>query len=314
VMQDYVSAQTYAMRTAGTRLGFAWTPNRPDTESSTQFATESGALVDRLATAIHDSVSAPQAACTGTCIAALTGASFNDGWTDFSTWSAPALDIVSAPATAVAGTPAGPLTVRLELVGVARADTQPVSVTLASSSPQGQFAATSIGPWTSTLTLQIPVGSTDASFYYRDATPGAPAVTAAAPGRTAAQQVETIVAPQEQPESVPPTPKPPALRVIKVAYTVKHGRLRVALTTVDQRRRGVAHASLRFALRRNGRWFAAASAQTGARGVAVHTHPKIRPGCYSVKLVRAEAKGFAWNKLTPKNGFCVKTSARARSA
>jgi hypothetical protein len=66
VMQDYVSAQTYAMRSVGTRLGFAWTPNRPDGESSTQFATESGALVDRLAAAIHDAASAPVAACAGT--------------------------------------------------------------------------------------------------------------------------------------------------------------------------------------------------------------------------------------------------------
>ena len=56
VMQDYVSAQTYAMRSAGTHLGFAWTPKRPEGESSTQFAAESGALLDRLATAIHDSV------------------------------------------------------------------------------------------------------------------------------------------------------------------------------------------------------------------------------------------------------------------
>ena len=41
-MQDYVSAQTYAMRAAGTRFGFAWTPKRPDSETSTQFATAGG--------------------------------------------------------------------------------------------------------------------------------------------------------------------------------------------------------------------------------------------------------------------------------
>jgi hypothetical protein len=302
------------MRSVGTRLGFAWTPKRPDTESTTQFARENDALVTRLATAIHDSATSPLAACTGTCITTLAGASFNEGWRDFSTWSAPALEIASPPVTATEGTPVGPLTVRLSLVGIARPDTQPVTVTLTSSSATGTFATSANGPFTPTLTLTIPAGSTDASFFYSDTTDGSPIVTASAPGRTTAQQVETIVPVTPPPVVTPPKPKPPALRVIKVAYTVKNGKLRVALTTVDPRRIGVAHASLRFALKRNGRWFAAASAQTGARGVAVHTRAKIKPGCYSVNVVRAKKSGFAWNRVTPKNGFCVKRPVRARSA
>lgn len=309
VMQDYVSAQTYAMLSAGTRLGFAWTPKRPDNETSTLFATESGALVDRLATAIHDSASAPAAACAETCVAALDGASFNAGWQDFSTWSAPALDIVSPAPTAVAGTPVGPLTVRLELAGIGRPDTQPVSVTLASTSPNGTFAASTDGPWTSTLTVQIPVGSTDASFFYLDSAAGSPTISASAPGRAGAEQVVTIVA-AEPPASPPKTI--PAVRVIKVAYGVKRGRLSVALTAVDPRRQRVANASLRLALRRNGRWYAAASVRTERNGVGVLSR-KVPKGCYSVNVVRVTAKGFAWNKVTPKNGFCV-TSARARSA
>src|SRR4029077_5798469 len=136
---------------------------------------------------------------------------------------------------------------------------QPVTVTLTSSSLTGTFAATANGPWTPTLTLTIPVGSTDASFFYSDTTDGSPIIAASAPGRTTAQQVETIVPAAPPPVVKPPKPKPPALRVIKVGYTVKHGKLRVTLTTVDPRRKRVAHASLRFALRRNGHWFAAAS-------------------------------------------------------
>src|SRR5262249_12648458 len=154
----------------------------------------------------------------------------------------------SPPVTAIEGTPAGPLTVRLSLVGIARPDTQPVTVTLSSSSLTGSFAATANGPWTPTLTLTIPVGSTDASFFYRDTTDGSPILTASAPGRAPAQQVETIVPSAPPPVVTPPKPKPPALRVIKVAYTVKHGKLRVALTTVDPRRKRLAPASLRFAL------------------------------------------------------------------
>jgi hypothetical protein len=312
VMQDYVSAQTYAMRSAGTRLGFAWTPKRPEGETSTQFAAESGALLDRLATAIHDSVSAPEAACAGTCAASLAGASFNEGWNDFATWSPAELEISSPAVTAVAGAVAGPLTVRLKLAGIVRPDTQPVSVTLTSSSAQGSFATTPEGPWSPTLSLQIAAGSTDASFYYRDAAAGSPSIGVSAPGRVGDEQVETIVAPA-QPASVPKPMPVPTVRVVKVAYASKHGKVRVALTTVDARRQRVARASVRFALRRNGRWYAAVSVRTTVRGVGTFTR-KLRPGCYSLNVVRVQANGLAWNKLTPKNGFCLKTSIPARSA
>jgi hypothetical protein len=304
VMQDYVSAQTSAMRSAGTRLGFAWTPKRPEGESSTQFAAESGALLDRLAAAIHDSVSAPEAACAGTCTVSLAGASFNEGWHDFATWSPAELEIATPAVTAVTGTAVGPLTVRLKLAGIVRPDTQPVNVTLTSSSTQASFATTPDGPWSPTLSLAIPVGSTDASFYYRDAAAGSPSIGASAPGRVGDEQVETIVAPAK-PAGVP-KPKPvPTVRVAKVAYGLKHGKLTVALTTVDARRQRVANANVRFALRRNGSWYGAASVRTTARGVGALTRT-TRPGCYSVNVVRVRAKGFAWNRLTPKNGFCLK--------
>jgi hypothetical protein len=301
VMQDYVSAQTYAMRSAGTRLGFAWTPKRPDGISSTQFAAESGALLDRLATAIHDSASAPEAACAAICTASLAGASFNEGWSDFATWLPAELDIVSPAVTAVAGSSAGPLTVRLRLAGIARPDTQPVSVTLTSSSPAGAFATSADGPWTSTLTLQIPVGSTDASFYYRDAAVGSPSIGVSAPGRVGDEQVETIVAP-ERPAAAP---KVPAVRVVRVAYTVERGKLRVAVTTVDARRQRVGLAYVRLALRRDSRWSGAVSVRTSRRGVGSFTRA-TRPGCYSVNIVRVQAKGFGWNNVTPKNAFCVR--------
>ena len=317
VMEDYVSAQTYAMRSAGTRLGFAWTPKAPAGESSSQFATQSGALVDRLATAIHDSASNPAAACTGTCTAALDGASFNESWRDFSNWSTPALVFSTPSASAATGAALGPVTVQLQLAGVTRADTQPVTVTLTSSSPQGTFAATPNGPWSNTLTLQIPVGSTDASFYYRDGLAGSPTITAGAPGRSGAALVETIVAAQPTPPPPNPTPTPqpkpkPKIRVIGVSYHATKKTLRVSVKTVDPKRKPVVGTRVRFALRRNGHWLTAASVRTNAKGVGSITVTRPR-GCYSVKVVRVQAKGFDWNKLTPKNGFCVRSSTRARS-
>jgi hypothetical protein len=185
-----------------------------------------------------------------------------------------------------------------------RPDTQPVSVILTSTSAQASFATTPDGPWSPTLALQIPAGSTDASFFYRDATVGSPSIGVSAPGRVGDEQVETIVAP-EKPASAP-KPKPvPTVRVVKVAYALKHGKLSVALTTVDARRQRLARASVRLALRRNGRWFRAVSVRTTAHGVGTFTR-KTRPGCYSVNVVRVQAKGFAWNRVTPTNGFCVR--------
>ena len=305
VMQDYVSAQTYAMRSAGAHVGFAWTPQRPEGESSTQFAAESGALLDRLAKAIHDSASAPEAACVGTCTASIAGASFNEGWHDFATWSPAELEIATPAVTAVTGTAVGPLTVRLKLAGIVRPDTQPVNVTLTSSSAQASFATAPDGPWSPTLSLLIPVGATDAGFYYRDTAAGSPSIGVSAPGRVGDEQVETIVAPAKPANAPKPQPVP-TVRVVKVAYAQKHGKLSVALTTVDARRQRVGQASVRLALRRNGRWYGAVSVRTTARGVAVFTRA-TRAGCYSVNVVRVQAKGFAWNKLTPKNGFCLKT-------
>jgi hypothetical protein len=75
-MQRFISAQTYALRSAfGTRLGFAVvpvndSPNRP-------------AIEGRVAAAIHDSQSDPAGACTSTgesCDFDAAGASFADSW------------------------------------------------------------------------------------------------------------------------------------------------------------------------------------------------------------------------------------------
>jgi hypothetical protein len=94
------------------------------------------------------------------------------------------------------------------------------------------------------------------------------------------------------------------VRIGRVSYAVTGNRLLVTLTMVDSRRRRVPRASVRFALRRNGRWIAAATVRADSRGTATFTRT-ARQGCYSVKIARVTAKGFAWNRVTPKNGSCV---------
>ena len=66
-------------------------------------------------------------------------------------------------------------------------------MSLASSSASGGFAATSNGPFTRTLAVTIPVGSTTSpAFYYEDTVAGAPVLTASAGFVSAVTQSETV--------------------------------------------------------------------------------------------------------------------------
>lgn len=204
-MEDYVSAQTYALRSYGAssglaqdHFGFAWSPKNLDGMPMADYDSQTNALLDRLAAAIHDS-GVPSAdpgsgACAPSwCSTVVTGAAFTGAWRTFATWSPPALGFASAPVSLAAGT-AGTLTVQLQTAGIAQTDPSPVTVALASSSPHGLFAPGTGGPWTSTLSVTVPAGSTSASFAYEDITAGTPTLTASAAGRQTGSLAETITA------------------------------------------------------------------------------------------------------------------------
>ena len=64
LMQDYVSAQTYATRSAGnSRFGFAWSPKNLAGIPTADFNAQTDAILVRLAAAIADSGEAPEGAC-----------------------------------------------------------------------------------------------------------------------------------------------------------------------------------------------------------------------------------------------------------
>jgi hypothetical protein len=195
-----------ASRGAADRFGFAWAPRMADGSAWTSdFTTQSGQILDRVAAAIHDSADTPEAACASTCTASLAGAAFTDTWKTFTTWSPPALGFASAPLSTAAGDASAPLTVQLQQVGIAQAAAGDTPVTLASSSATGQFAATADGPWSSTLTVVVPAGSTSASFVYRDTAAGTPTLTASAGGRQSGSQLETVSAGPTASLTVSPT-------------------------------------------------------------------------------------------------------------
>ena len=83
---------------------------------------------------------------------------------------------------------------QLQQVGIAQSATADTAVTLSTSSATGSFAASAAGPWSSTLAVTVPAGSSSATFYYRDTTVGTPTLTASADGRQAGTQSETVTA------------------------------------------------------------------------------------------------------------------------
>ena len=212
-MEDFVSGQVYADRTFAVatsattdRIGFAWSPSNTLGLTTTDFNTQTAAVLDRIAAAIHDSaapVSDPGAAACAPawCSSVVDGAAFTSAWQPFASWS-PALPVfASAPVTATAGTAGGPLTVELQTLGLPDTAGWDRTLTLGSSSPTGTFATSPAGPWTPTLTLSIPVGGSSVSFFYSDTNPGAPTITATLDGQATSGQTETIT---------PAAPPPPA--------------------------------------------------------------------------------------------------------
>jgi hypothetical protein len=207
-MEDYVSAQTYALRSFAARngetldhFGFAWAPKSPAGMSSSDFTAQSGAIADRLAAAIRDSSQSADptdpglGACAPAgenvwCTTTLAGAAFEPAWQTFTSWSPDALALLGG-GTATAGQPT-PLTAELQVAGIAWPEATPVTVTLASSSASGEFAPSADGPWAPTFELSVPAGSTDAAFYYRDTSAGSVTLTASAPERVGAMLTVTV--------------------------------------------------------------------------------------------------------------------------
>jgi hypothetical protein len=208
LMQQYVSAQVYALRNHGVRagrpidrFGFAWAPKNLDALAPSDFTRRTAAVLDRIATAIRDSeADSPAdpgiAACGagGTwCAGDLAGSSLSAAWRGFRAWSPTTLAFVSPPQTIAAGTVSQPIQVQAQVAGVAARPAAVVSATITSSSPTGLFATAPEGPFAPTLTVQLPAGAFATSqLYYQDPTAGTATLTATAAGVVAGTQQITV--------------------------------------------------------------------------------------------------------------------------
>jgi hypothetical protein len=211
-MAAYVSAQIHALRffsaTSGQprdHWGFAWAPRNATGVSAADFAAQSGLVLDRLAAGIRDSAQTSDPADPGSaacgppgqnvwCVGDLEGARLVEAWKSFRGWTQSVLAFGTPTQTITAGTPSAAMSLGLVTSsGLAVTTPTPLAVTLTSSSPQGSFATSPAGPWSSTLLLTIASGTgTAAGFYYRDTRAGSHVLTASAAGATSGTQTVTV--------------------------------------------------------------------------------------------------------------------------
>jgi uncharacterized repeat protein (TIGR01451 family) len=207
LMQDYVSAQTYAMRSAGNaRFGYAWSPKNLAGVPTADFNALTDAVLVRLAAAIADSSNVPEAACGASwCAGSLGGATATTAWRTFANWLPSRLAFISPEQTVAPGAASAPLTVELRTnAGAGYTAGLPVTVAVSSSSPTGELSTGPGGPWAATLAAPIASGTSSASFYFRDAVAGSATITAAAAGKTAAAQAISVGTPPLPPPASPP--------------------------------------------------------------------------------------------------------------
>jgi hypothetical protein len=213
-MSGYVSSQVAAMRSYSASAGqtrdhwgFAWAPRNTTGMAAADFAARTGQLLDRVAVAIRDSgdlaeVEEPGSAACGAdgalCAVDVVDAQHNEAWRGFRAWSQSALTI-TAPAPIPAGTPSAALT-----VSIASSVAAPITATLRSSSAQGTFSTSPVGPWTPTLSLSV-APTAPGTFYYRDTLAGRHTLTVSAPGVTAGTQSVTVTAGPAASISIAPT-------------------------------------------------------------------------------------------------------------
>ena len=113
---------------------------------------------------------------------------------DGATQSALRIAFATAPQTLTAGTASGQMTVQLQNSGgTPQPAPNAVTVNLSSSSSKGSFSTSAGGPWSSTLSVNIPAGSSASpAFYYLDTQAGSPSLSASATGYSSGSQTETV--------------------------------------------------------------------------------------------------------------------------
>ena len=167
LMQDYVSAQTYALRSAGnSRFGYAWSPKNlaADPDAGLQRADRRGARPARRG---DRRLQRHAGGCVRRdLVRRRASTALGDGRVAHVRDVEAVTDRVHLPrADGSPGAPSAPLTVELQTsAGTAYAAGVPVTVELSSSSPTAELSTGPGGPWSSTLALPIASGASSATL------------------------------------------------------------------------------------------------------------------------------------------------------
>jgi hypothetical protein len=207
-MENYVSAQTYALRSysastaqAQDRWGFAWQPSNSTGLSSTDFANQTGAIVDRLAAAIHDSAQPidpgdPGVGACGPfgqnlwCNGQIGGAWFNDGWKTFQVWALPPTLSSFTPAGGPVGTS---ITITgSHLDGATAVTFNGTSATFTVDSDNQITAAVPSGAGTGPIAVTTPAGTAASSTSFT-ITLAPPTISSFSPSNGRAGRLVTIL-------------------------------------------------------------------------------------------------------------------------
>jgi hypothetical protein len=188
-MENYTSAQTYAMRNfsantgqAQDRFGFAWAPTNSLGLSSTDFTTQTGAILDRLAAGIHDSAQPIDPADPGSgacgplgqnlwCNGQIDGAWFNDAWKTFRVWALPPTLSSFTPTSGAVGSN---VTISgSQLSGATSVTFNGTSATFTVNSDSQITAIVPAGARTGPIAVTTPAGTTTSATSFTVSTAGA---------------------------------------------------------------------------------------------------------------------------------------------
>ena len=99
---------------------------------------------------------------------------------------------------------------------------------------------------------------------------------------------------------------PARLRIGAITYRARNKSALVSVSARDATGSFVSRARVFALVRRNGRRYTPARAETGAAGRVTFRIPAPRAGgCLSTTITRVTAAGFAWDGRTPRNRYCV---------
>ena len=182
-MENYVSAQTYALRyfsgtnsQAQDHWGFAWAPDNATGIASTDFTTQTGAIVDRLAAAIHDSAQPldptdPGIGACGPlgqnlwCAGDISGAWFNDAWKTFRVWALAPMISSFSPASGPVG--AGVTISGSHFTGATAVAFNGAAASFAVNSDTQITATVPSGATTGPISITTPAGTTTSSKSFK---------------------------------------------------------------------------------------------------------------------------------------------------